>query len=857
MNVSIKDTNVIILFGDGAVKMFISLVERWGQILLPGQWKGFQFFLVASEPPEQDSFVHLDARLVNNKNTVFYAFGDPVPTGEDFYALIGDKIDSGYVHVHVVCDSEGKEAPYEWMMQSFKSLSGVGILNIDYTYYLIVGRNHTPSEREAMMALISDQPGSTVFIGEENEHGGRVSVENRYSATILTILLNAARELILKRELAYSIGYSALNANGSELRRMRESTVCRALIALLGKPVTSVTEASECVDIWPEGVTSFQNARTWLESYTRDHFQKPTAVMIKNAWITVRMNPDLPESEALRRMKRFADLNYTGENNVGSKAKELAWSVESAIRDCLCGNIMTACISESVFNEIADMFRRIASQEVVPHGCTYPKKTLKQRFGAGAEEYLRECKRVVYRSIENYMIEKNLSVYAAEMEGCYRRLADWLKKIQIDDTTDYHAITAQTVLQELLSELESDDAGDMLRLGTKYKDYLEALNRLNLTLTDLTGDINRQFYQKDGTLVEKEWLNYVREAGNKAEAKLPAEYKGGFFRVLNTEFSTPEAREKFFDEYLCMGTRMYYNLKSQLSPGVSYYLADARLTDHWFTDKDHIFKVKTDNAENLTIYPLGDKTPANYLEEDTVYFRRSDQEVTPGGRKLFTDSFMNLHAQQKDRAGISGYDLFKERDAVAVKTHEAEPARVQTATPGNPKITLMPDENNTYRLFWDWNGNDETAMVEITQYGEKVGKIAVIPVKQFKQNGNNMNVTAAVMDGKPIPAGILVVTIRDQNRNILIDSAEVPGRREVVRYRLDGSSLELKPGSRNTVDKLVLRTTDTDGTLTYYPLYPSTDEHPWIYRGLTLIDGRVVEDPTMADGRIIPVDMGK
>ena len=79
----------------------------------------------------------------------------------------------------------------------------------------------------------------------------------------------------------------------------------------------------------------------------------------------------------------------------------------------------------------------------------------------------------------------------------------------------------------------------------------------------------------------------------------------------------------------------------------------------------------------------------------------------------------------------------------------------------------------------------------------------------------------------------------------------------MVRYRLDGRGLELRPGNKKLVEKLVLRTTDTDGTLTYYPLYPSMDETPWIYRGLTISDGKIMEDPTMAEGKIIPVDMGK
>ena len=853
MNVSVKDTNVIILFGDGAVNMFPSLVERWCQILLPGQWKGFQFYLIASEPPAKGALDQLDRRLVNNKNTVFYTYDDDALTGGDFYASIGDKIETGFVHLHIVCDSAGKDIPYDWLKQAVRAVRDVEVLNTDYTFYLVVGSNHVPAERDNMVALLSETPGSTIFIGEENEVGGRVSTENRHSATILAILLNTTGELMLKRDTAYSVGYSALNANGSELRRMRESKVCRTLISLLGSPITSLTEIGQIVDIWPEGVNSAQSARVWLENYTREHYVRPSANALRNAWITVRMDPELPETEALRRMKRFVDLNYTGEKSTGTEAKELAWTIETTVRKRLRETPLTACISENVFEEIANVFQQMARQDIMPLGCNYPRKTLKQRFGGGAEEYLRDCKKVIFRSIESYIIEKNLAYYAAAMAACYRNLAEWLRKTH---GTGYHSRTALTVVQEIESELESNESGDMLRLGTKYNDYNDVLDKLNLTLSDLTRGVNRQFYMDDGTLLESEWRDYIRQAGGNAEAKLPPQYRGDFFSVLNKEFSTPEEREKFFDEYLCMGSRMYYNLKAILSPGISYYLADARLTDHWFTDKDHIFKVKTDNAENLTLYPLGEMKTAEYLSDNTVYFINLSSGTSGKRRDLFSDSSGQPDAPKR-RAHTSRYDLFGSGEAPEEKEPAARKETQRTADTVSEKIKLIPDENNAYRLYWDWKGNDETAMVEISQYGEKVGKIAVIPVKQYKNNGNNMNVTSDIMEGKAVPAGMLTVTIRDQNRDIIVDAAEVPGRRDVVRYRLDGRGLELKPGNKKLVEKLVLRTTDTDGTLTYYPLYPSTDETPWIYRGLTVSDGKIMEDPTMADGKIIPVDMGK
>ena len=50
---------------------------------------------------------------------------------------------------------------------------------------------------------------------------------------------------------------------------------------------------------------------------------------------------------------------------------------------------------------------------------------------------------------------------------------------------------------------------------------------------------------------------------------------------------------------------------------------------------------------------------------------------------------------------------------------------------------------------------------------------------------------------------------------------------------------------RSPHDKYIV---DTDGVHVYYPLYPSTDDKPWLYQGLVLSDGRIVEDPSCEGG---------
>ena len=856
-----KDTNVVVLCGDGAVALFIPLVEKWSRVLQPGEWKGVQFYLIGSVPPAAGEFSQLDTRIVNSHNTAFYCFDDAPPTGMDLFASIGEKIgNSDRVHLHIVCDSDGKETDYNWILHLVQATKEMQALSFDYTFFLILGMSRSPVEKTGMLSLIHAVNGSCVLIGEENSHGGRVPPEQRRSATILAILLNAMGELMLTHEKSYSIGYSALNANGAELKRLCESKVCQTLREVLGAPVTSVSEARDEIDFFPEGVTSIAEIRNWMEQYTRQRLKKPTGVSLRNAWVTTRFDPSLNPSEAIRRMKRFVDLNYTDVPEVRENAKKLAWETEERICWQLCKSILTSCISEQVTEDLIEVFHRIASEEAQPVGCTYPAMPLGLRLGnllgkGKNDEYVNECKKSVYRSIDRYIVEKNVSVYAAELEACYRRIGAWIQKAQGRDEDEGQYYTAAGLIQEIQRELNSNEYGDLLQLETKYDDYAAALGKLNLTLRDLKSGTGNQFFQKDGILSEKEWRAFITAAGKNVEKKLPSEFRGDFFHVLNAELSTQEERERFFDEFLNMGIRMYYNLQAEQSPGISYYLADQRLTDHWFNAKEHIYKAKnTDNAENLTLYPLGSLSADQLLQDDSIYFRNKGQVAGNRGRNLFSEAFEG----KKESGGARNtdrYSLFDkaEEPAEPVKKPEARKEKVKKTG----SVRLIPDENNEYRLSWEWHGNDEMAMVEFSQYGEKVGKIAAISVKEFKKNGNNMNVTFAVMSGKPVPAGVLSVTIRDQNNNIFIDSEPVPGRREVVRYLIRGNSLELKPGSRNAIEKLVLRTTDTDGTTTFYPLYASQEDRPWFYQGLQLSDGAIIEDPTQGKGEIIPIDMGK
>ena len=226
MNITVKDTNVIVLFGDGAVSRFSDMVNNWTQMISSTQWSRIHFVLAASETPKLD-LEEPGRSLVNGKNTHFFRL-----EGSDH--------------------AGGKSIDYEWIKGLIRSALAVEVLSTTCLYYLMFGRHSMEKERTDIISMLNELPGAAILVGDSNEHGGRIVQDERVQAVELAVLMNCAGELPISRG-AYSLGYSALNASGSELRRVSESAACRALYDELEKPIVSFSEADTQLKLLPEG----------------------------------------------------------------------------------------------------------------------------------------------------------------------------------------------------------------------------------------------------------------------------------------------------------------------------------------------------------------------------------------------------------------------------------------------------------------------------------------------------------------------------------------------------------------------------------------------------------------------------
>ena len=77
--------------------------------------------------------------------------------------------------------------------------------------------------------------------------------------------------------------------------------------------------------------------------------------------------------------------------------------------------------------------------------------------------------------------------------------------------------------------------------------------------------------------------------------------------------------------------------------------------------------------------------------------------------------------------------------------------------------------------------------------------------------------------------------------SFIVKLADIPvqGRRQVVRYKITGTRLQLRPENAELVKQLVLRTIEADGTRIDYPLYYAPS---WLYEGLSINNGKIAAD---------------
>lgn len=828
--------NIIVFYGDDAVQHFTEMVNQWSGLLDMQEWKSFYFILVAGHAPDSKGLSEIARSYVNNENVIVYDLKNPAPSPKEYGTIVWKVLTAGQLRLHLICSAGMTELDYRWMQDFCASvLADVTHMTL-FIIYLMLSRNGKEQEKESILQWLEkiEKAAPPCFlISDTDLNGSRVDEKNRWHATYLAVLLNCMNCVSLSRK-PYSLGYSALNADGSELANLCRNEACNMILKMLQENTIGGAEARKL--LLPEGVQTGESLQMWLEQQMKQSVRHPKVSEINNAWITIRMGLEIESETAYRRMERFIDLNYAGKDSAVTQAEHFAQQVKAEIVDRLCKKVATACLPVQEVNDIARQFEQMACSEGMSISCKFPKKPF-IRMKKNMDQYLDNCKDAVKEALRKHEKQTNLQIYAKIMAKTYTEIAQWLERLQ--NGMQDKQLTAIYYLQQSKTWLERENGGNTLVLRKKYPNYAQALDNLNIPLSVLTGGMDGQekFFTEDGNAVENSWSRLVRHAGEMLHYRMPQGYNARFFDALRREFTTQEELNKFFSNYLANGTRMYYNPAAIASGNQTYYLVDSQWSGNWFTNNNTIY-ADTDNAENLTMYPIDGVTTAECLKQQGTYFQNAG---TIGGELFFG----------KQVEPLTGDTLFDERKRQHEEMKQLEAQTVQQAGKNPARTTdavkLQPAANGHYMLKWPWNGNDKTAMVEATQFGKRLGNIKVISVSEYQQNGYALDFSEDIMCGKVVPNGWLTITIYNEDSRPLFKEVSVPGRQEIVKYKVNGGKLSINTSSGKILERLVLKATGSDGQITYYPLYRGEGEGATVheYVGLNLSNGILVEDPTI------------
>ena len=818
--VQLSDSQIVLFYGEEAVKHFIPFVNKWSKILETEDWEKVRFVLVSeSEPETETDEVESEARHIIQAITRHYepSMGNVGIGG--FLSWINNQ--TAQINLHILYAPGGGSESIAWIETFIDNLRRKDFLQLSERAWIIPCANADEQDRQRAAQLAEClQNGQVFLLGERNANGGVVQDYARWQAAALSVLLAAAGEMRQAGKV-FSLGYASLNAEEGDLDKLAENRACELLL----EELNGVGEGQSSIEtlplIMPEGVNSIDELQNAIQSAVREHSGRFSPTALKNVCITTRLVDEgevLSPAEARERLERFVNLNC---GYAERDAEEYAQGVYEEIKNKLLCCAATCGINPSAVDSVIDALERQAKSQAAFQSLYFGRKP----FWPGKREgYFDECRQNAKKAAEEFHQARIQTIYAQKLKEKYEQIQELIRLIGGVSEASPGQRNAKRMIEERLNTLASRGENGVDRLKDKYPDYTKKLEQEHASLWEMLNSVQTQpkkkswYYEADGSVLQKSWDRLFSAVRGKIRGKI-AGYNGTFFSALKIEFIDETARRNFLDNYLKAGPRMYWVMGDQTA-GVSYLLADSELEQSW-RSTDTIYSTQTDNAENLTVYPLNAKSAAEYIREDSVHFT-AESSQDAGGKAV---QFGTGHRTVIPKGGASSADDSPLKEDL-------------------PPVSIEPSpDGKQYFLKWDWHDKDDHAYIDLFKDGEKIGT-GCVDHKDYLHDGRKTDILSR-LGVRSLPAGMLEVTIIASNGETYIDKAKAMGRRPIVRYTFKGKKSLLLKGNINAtvMKKLVLSSSDEQGKTTLYPLYRSGGEEGLEFEGLTLSDAKVQIDP--------------
>ncbi len=293
MTINITAANIVVLYGDEAARHFVDLVKQWNKLLNADGWESLYFLIVSGHEPEYDQLTSEEYNRISQITTYLNINDQPLSTG-DYSEIAWGLPNAGSPKLHLICAAGRENCTYDWLESFTQNVLKDEVHFTQFLLYDVLGRDSLPEEKDGMQRVLQIIQGQghhdhMFLIGDTDDGGQRVDSDAMWNALYLSAVMNCADKLPLSTE-AYSVGYSVLNANGTELKNLRLAAACSAVQERLQEG--ELSSADTIPALLPSGVADVAALEEWLKKAVCD------AVRIArsdfgNAWITIRMDADL------------------------------------------------------------------------------------------------------------------------------------------------------------------------------------------------------------------------------------------------------------------------------------------------------------------------------------------------------------------------------------------------------------------------------------------------------------------------------------------------------------------------------------------------------------------------------------
>ncbi|MGN1019296.1 MAG: hypothetical protein ACI4O7_02890 [Aristaeellaceae bacterium] len=822
--------NVVILYGNEAIDHFDSLLQYWKPFFTTAMWKKFMFISVSCDGHQPR--LHNAPRLAGFSMTID-------PENRQTWTLKGTTLDllqaelqHHKVMVHCICADYAAtptmpaQVPVYLIRSIYQRLS---ITNATCALFMML-HGH-PDAVEAQRALVSE------IVDAQQLYQGTFEVvpylicptdstNALYSDSMLwrcimcEMLVLSSGHRVLDTNAVYTLGYTSLNADDSELTLLREQAVCDIIARQWSEPISHeyawwlLTQFKSPNFSAASMETQVQN---WLLNLAKDYLPPLE-------WRSTGMNLCiLQHIESADQIGRLypAIMTYIRVNRAYSKQRacEAMRQHVASRMEALLHVMNLAQFPTDFLTLFFNTLDKVAGYRIEePEYFSFPQKKRLQSM----DSYLQQC----FESVQPNALrleQQRFAVYLAQqLQQEMKPLKTFLQ------TVSSAAEGFQNVLGKQMEELSG--VLNIEHLKAKYPPYIQHLD--NMLLAREREIFNADWFASQPSLITPAGVqdpdalrSMIVAGGEHLHQQLGVGYDKGFITALKAMLSDT-AMLHFLDDNLVVRAPLLHFIGVNADPIQNVRLADSEM--HGVIDAD--FFIDNDNIEQIQLYrcqyPLSWFVGSHPAAQQNIYLGQNAVAPAPG-----------IDGQD---SSITPWDMVMTPSPAVPPASTPTPALAQPRDENPHHIALIPD-GSRYRLVWDWVDGMETAVVYINNQHSFPHDIS----KDFP------DVTDLLVPGRN--------EIRIFRGGVLYARYNVLGKQIPVPYTfLTGSNgtVTLKIASfscANKDDMLFLRCIRGNGTVTLYPIYGSNEPEPMLLKGLVLpgkID--VVPSPNNPFPRLMP-----